>query len=87
MKERSAVSSNIGQLIVASAIIDDTVGWVTIAVTFSLAEPAAEAVAAVKRNRTAIAACQRQASFKTIFRTAPANRERLIKDLFQKVCA
>ena len=32
---------NVGQLIVASAIIDDTIGWVIIAVTFSLAKEGA----------------------------------------------
>ncbi|MBX4966738.1 universal stress protein [Rhizobium binae] len=37
VREMDFMRRNIGQLIVASAIIDDTVGWVIIAVTFSLA--------------------------------------------------
>jgi Kef-type K+ transport system membrane component KefB/nucleotide-binding universal stress UspA family protein len=37
VREMGFMRRNIGQLIVASAIIDDTVGWVIIAVTFSLA--------------------------------------------------
>lgn len=38
VREMNFMRRNIGQLIVASAIIDDTVGWVIIAVTFGLAE-------------------------------------------------
>lgn len=38
VREMNFLRRNIGQLIVASAIIDDTVGWVIIAVTFGLAE-------------------------------------------------
>lgn len=38
VREMDFMRRNIGQLIVASAIIDDTVGWVIISVTFSLAE-------------------------------------------------
>lgn len=38
VREMDFMRRNIGQLIVASAIIDDTVGWVIIAVTFGLAE-------------------------------------------------
>ena len=30
---------NLGQIIVASAIIDDTIGWIIVAVTFGLAQP------------------------------------------------
>ncbi|MBP1849531.1 cation:proton antiporter [Rhizobium halophytocola] len=41
VREMDFMRRNIGQLIVASAIIDDTVGWVIIAVTFSLAEKGA----------------------------------------------
>jgi Kef-type K+ transport system membrane component KefB/nucleotide-binding universal stress UspA family protein len=37
VREMDFMRRNIGQLIVASAIIDDTVGWVIIAVTFGLA--------------------------------------------------
>ena len=38
VREMDFMRRNIGQLIVASAIIDDTVGWVIIAVTFGIAE-------------------------------------------------
>ncbi|MFK0161349.1 cation:proton antiporter [Rhizobium sp. NPDC090279] len=37
VREMDFMRRNIGQLIVASAIIDDTVGWVIIAITFGLA--------------------------------------------------
>lgn len=37
VREMDFMRRNIGQLIVASAIIDDTIGWVIIAVTFSIA--------------------------------------------------
>lgn len=38
VREMDFMRRNVGQLIVASAIIDDTIGWVIIAVTFSLAQ-------------------------------------------------
>ena len=38
VREMDFMRRNIGQLIVASAIIDDTVGWSIIAITFGLAE-------------------------------------------------
>lgn len=38
VREMDFMRRNVGQLIVASAIIDDTIGWVIIAVTFSLAK-------------------------------------------------
>ncbi|OCJ00386.1 potassium transporter [Rhizobium sp. AC27/96] len=38
VREMDFMRRNIGQLIVASAIIDDTIGWVIIAVTFGIAE-------------------------------------------------
>ncbi len=41
VREMDFMRRNIGQLIVASAIIDDTVGWVIIAITFGLAEKGA----------------------------------------------
>ena len=37
VREMDFLRRNVGQIIVASAIIDDTIGWVIIAVTFSLA--------------------------------------------------
>ncbi|MCO6184682.1 cation:proton antiporter [Rhizobium sp. L1K21] len=37
VREMNFMRRNVGQLIVGSAIIDDTIGWVIIAVTFSLA--------------------------------------------------
>lgn len=41
VREMNFMRRNVGQLIVASAIIDDTVGWVIIAVTFGLAKTGA----------------------------------------------
>ncbi|GAC1042899.1 cation:proton antiporter domain-containing protein [Rhizobium sp. No.120] len=41
VREMDFMRRNIGQLIVASAIIDDTIGWVIIAITFGLAEKGA----------------------------------------------
>ncbi len=38
VREMNFMRRNVGQLIVASAIIDDTIGWVIIAVTFGLAK-------------------------------------------------
>jgi Kef-type K+ transport system membrane component KefB/nucleotide-binding universal stress UspA family protein len=37
VREMDFMRRNVGQLIVASAIIDDTIGWIIIAITFSLA--------------------------------------------------
>lgn len=38
IREMNFMRRNLGQIIVASAIIDDTIGWVIIAVTFGLAQ-------------------------------------------------
>ncbi len=38
VREMNFLRRNVGQVIVASAIIDDTIGWVIIAVIFSLAQ-------------------------------------------------
>ncbi|MGD9507473.1 MAG: cation:proton antiporter [Geminicoccaceae bacterium] len=38
VREMNFMRRNLGQIIVASAIIDDTIGWVIIAVTFGLAQ-------------------------------------------------
>src|SRR5215468_6643326 len=38
VREMNFMRRNVGQLIVASAIIDDTIGWVIIAITFGLAQ-------------------------------------------------
>src|SRR3954466_3373755 len=37
VREMNFMRRNVGQVIVASAIIDDTIGWIIIAITFSLA--------------------------------------------------
>ena len=37
VREMDFMRRNVGQVIVASAIIDDTIGWIIIAITFSLA--------------------------------------------------
>ena len=38
VREMNFMRRNVGQVILASAVIDDTVGWIIIAITFSLAE-------------------------------------------------
>ena len=38
VREMNFMRRNIGQIILASAIIDDTIGWIIIAITFGLAE-------------------------------------------------
>ena len=40
VREMNFIRRNVGQVIVASAIIDDTIGWIIIAITFGLAQPA-----------------------------------------------
>ncbi|MBN9044274.1 MAG: cation:proton antiporter [Rhizobiales bacterium] len=47
VREMDFMRRNIGQLIVASAIIDDTIGWIIIAITFSLAEKGTVDIATV----------------------------------------
>ena len=37
VREMNFMRRNVGQIIVASAIIDDTIGWVIIAITFGIA--------------------------------------------------
>ena len=37
VREMDFLRRNVGQVIVASAIIDDTIGWIIIAITFGLA--------------------------------------------------
>jgi Kef-type K+ transport system membrane component KefB/nucleotide-binding universal stress UspA family protein len=41
VREMDFVRRNVGQVIIASAIIDDTVGWIIIAITFSIASTGA----------------------------------------------
>jgi Kef-type K+ transport system membrane component KefB/nucleotide-binding universal stress UspA family protein len=50
VREMDFMRRNVGQLIVASAIIDDTIGWVIIAVTFSLAESGAVDLATLAKS-------------------------------------
>jgi nucleotide-binding universal stress UspA family protein len=38
IREMNFMRRNVGQVILASAVIDDTVGWIIIAITFSIAE-------------------------------------------------
>jgi Kef-type K+ transport system membrane component KefB/nucleotide-binding universal stress UspA family protein len=38
VREMNFIRRNIGQVILASAVIDDTIGWIIIAITFSLVE-------------------------------------------------
>ena len=39
VREMNFMRRNLGQVIVASAIIDDTIGWIIVAITFGLARP------------------------------------------------
>ena len=50
IREMKFMRRNLGQAIVASAIIDDTIGWVIIAVTFSLAQQGAVDLGSVARS-------------------------------------
>lgn len=50
VREMDFLRRNIGQLIVASAIIDDTIGWVVIAFTFSLAKSGSIDFAAISTS-------------------------------------
>lgn len=50
VREMDFMRRNVGQLIVASAIIDDTIGWVIIAVTFSLAKEGAVDLATLAKG-------------------------------------
>ncbi len=50
VREMDFMRRNVGQLIVASAIIDDTIGWVIIAVTFSLATSGSVDVAILAKS-------------------------------------
>ncbi|NGM36844.1 universal stress protein [Methylobacterium sp. DB0501] len=50
VREMNFLRRNVGQVIVASAIIDDTIGWVIIAVIFSLAQAGAIDLWAVGRS-------------------------------------
>jgi Kef-type K+ transport system membrane component KefB/nucleotide-binding universal stress UspA family protein len=50
VREMDFMRRNIGQLIVASAIIDDTLGWVIIAVTFGLAKNGAVDLATLAQS-------------------------------------
>ncbi|QCI99239.1 cation:proton antiporter [Agrobacterium larrymoorei] len=50
VREMDFMRRNVGQLIVASAIIDDTIGWVIIALTFSLATSGAVDVAILAKS-------------------------------------
>ncbi|WP_454855004.1 cation:proton antiporter domain-containing protein [Rhizobium binxianense] len=50
VREMDFMRRDVGQLIVASAIIDDTIGWVIIAVTFSLAEEGAVDLGTLARS-------------------------------------
>ena len=41
VREMNFMRRNLGQIILASAIIDDTIGWILVAITFGLAKPGA----------------------------------------------
>jgi Kef-type K+ transport system membrane component KefB/nucleotide-binding universal stress UspA family protein len=56
VREMNFTRRNLGQVIVSSAIIEDTVGWIIIAVTFSLAEAGGIAFASVAKSLIGTAA-------------------------------
>src|SRR5262249_13721998 len=49
VREMNFLRRNVGQVILASAIIDDTIGWIIVAVTFSLATSGAVDLASVAK--------------------------------------
>ena len=56
VREMNFTRRNLGQVIVASAIMEDTVGWIIIAITFSLAESGAIDFPSVAESLIGIAA-------------------------------
>ena len=50
VREMGFIRRTVGQVIVASAIIDDTIGWITIAIVFGLARPGGIDAATVIRS-------------------------------------
>lgn len=50
VREMGFLRRNVGQVILASAVIDDTVGWIIIAITFSLAESGSVDPASLARS-------------------------------------
>jgi Kef-type K+ transport system membrane component KefB/nucleotide-binding universal stress UspA family protein len=50
VREMGFVRRNVGQVILASAVIDDTVGWIVIAITFGLASSGGLEIVAVIRT-------------------------------------
>ncbi len=50
VREMNFTRRNLGQIIVSSAIMEDTIGWVIIAITFSLAQAGAIDIASVAKS-------------------------------------
>ncbi len=50
MREMGFTRRNLGQIIVASAICEDSIGWIIIAITFSLAEAGSIDLMSVSRS-------------------------------------
>src|SRR5437588_3128967 len=50
VREMKFTRRNLGQLIVASAILEDTIGWIIIAITFSLARAGSIDVASISKS-------------------------------------
>ena len=51
IREMNFMRRNLGQVIVASAIIEDSVGWVIIAITFGIAQTRGHSGAALAEDR------------------------------------
>ncbi len=56
VREMNFTRRNLGQIIVSSAIMEDTIGWIIIAITFSLAQGGAIDVASVAKSLIGTAA-------------------------------
>src|SRR5215470_5286903 len=56
VRELNFARRNLGQVIVASAIMEDTIGWIIIAITFSLAEAGTIDLATVGKSLVGVAA-------------------------------
>lgn len=50
VREMNFIRRNVGQVILASAVIDDTVGWIIIAITFSIADSGTIDAASLARS-------------------------------------
>ena len=69
VREMDFLRRNVGQVILASAIIDDTIGWIIIAITFGLASTATSSCGSL-----AISVSARRSSWRQPDARPPAGR-------------